>query len=73
MIKIEATKQGNQTALRISLRGTGEDIVQQAVHIMMQLPLQIRETDEDAFKAFVDLYGDAIAKEGDKYVSRMDN
>ena len=40
---------------------------------MMQLPLQIRETDEDAFKAFVDLYGDAIAKEGDKYVSRMDN
>ena len=73
MIKIEATKEGNQTALQISLRGSGEEIVQQAVHIMMRLPLQIRETDEDLFKVFVDLYGDAIAKEGDRYVSRMDN
>ena len=41
MIKITAETKGNQTDLRIKINGTGEDIINEAVHIMQQLPKQM--------------------------------
>lgn len=63
MIKIKAERNGKQTAVNIKLRGSGEDLIQEAVAIMMNLPVQINNAGGDLFKAFVETYHEAIERE----------
>ena len=53
MIKITAETKGNQTDLRIKINGTGEDIINEAVHIMQQLPKQMEQTSPPVFFRFL--------------------
>ncbi len=66
MIKIKAESKGDHTDLHISLKGSGEEITDEAVHIIMHLPEQIRNANEDLFKVFVKKYGRAIVEEESK-------
>lgn len=53
MIKITAETKGHEVKLSIGVRGAGEEIVDEAVHIMQQLPKQIEEMDKTLFLHFL--------------------
>ena len=53
MINITAESKGNKTDLKIKINGTGEDIINEAVHIMQQLPKQIEQTSQPVFFRFL--------------------
>ncbi len=69
MIKITAESKGDQTQLGIKINGTGEDIVNEAVCIMQQLPKQIEQTSQPLFFRFLaklaetDMFGIGIIPE----------
>ena len=53
MIKITAESKGDNTELRIQIEGTGEDIINEAVHIMQQLPKQMEQASQPVFFHFL--------------------
>ena len=53
MIKITAETKGREVKLSIGIHGTGEEIVDEAVHIMQQLPKHIEEMDKALFLHFL--------------------
>lgn len=53
MIKITAESKGNHTELSIAINGTGEDIVNEAVHIMQTLPEHMEKVDQSLFFRFL--------------------
>lgn len=53
MINITAESKGNKTDLKIKINGTGEDIINEAVHIMQQLPKQMEQTSPSVFFRFL--------------------
>lgn len=53
MIKITAKVKGEKTDIQLNFEGTGEDIAIEAVHIMEQIPKQLKETDTSLFLRFL--------------------
>lgn len=53
MIKITAESKGDRTELELTINGNGEDVVDEAVHIMQQLPKRIKEADQLVFFRFL--------------------
>lgn len=53
MINITAESKGDNTELRIKISGTGEDIINEAVGIMQQLPKLIEQTSQPVFFRFL--------------------
>lgn len=53
MIKITAESKGNQTELAIKIEGKGGTIVEEAVHIMQQLPKQIQGMNKTLYSRFL--------------------
>lgn len=71
MIEIKAEDMGKQTKLEISIHGSGKSIIQEALHIMEQLPKLLKETSKPLFYRFMaelmesDLYGEDEENEDD--------
>lgn len=71
MIEIKAEDKGKQTELKISIHGSSESILVEAVHIMKQFPKQLEETSKPLFYRFMaelmesDLYGEDEENEDD--------
>ena len=53
MIKITAESKDNQTELTIKIEGKGDTIVSEAVHIMQQLPKQIKGMNKALYFRFL--------------------
>ena len=71
MIEIKAEDMGKQTELKISIHGSSESIITEAVHIMKQLPKQLEEASKPLYLRFMaelmesDMYGDDEENEDD--------
>ena len=71
MIEIKAEDKEKLTELKISIHGRGENIIQEALHIMEQLPKLLEETSKPLFYRFMaelmesDLYGKGEENEDD--------
>ena len=53
MIEIKAQDMGKRTELKISIHGSGDNIITEAVHIMRQLPKQLEEASKPLFLRFM--------------------
>ena len=63
MIKITSENKGNNTELAIEINGSGQDIIDEAVAVMCNLPKQIKDMSTPLFLRFLaelaesDMYG----------------
>lgn len=53
MIEIKAENKGDKTELMMKICGPGEEVVNEAKHIMIQLPKRIKETNLSLFLHFL--------------------